>query len=161
MELSPSLSFEADDGCGQNMEEKPKWRWQLGLGLILVLQSFIEWGAPVGPWQDESFTRGVIALIGLGFIYIAKFRWQFETIGVIPYLRLYRCEPEKIVGYAGFEAILSLCFVFLLRYLANAEISVPAPAPLLVLLYSSLIFLHAIYAWLVIIGPLKNRDEEE
>ena len=161
MGQSLNLSFEANDGCGSNMGEKPEWRWQLGLGLILVLQSFIEWEAPVGPWQEESFTRGVIALIGLGFIYVAKYRWQFETTGVIPYLRLYRCEPKKIVEHASYEAILSLCFVFLLGYLANGEISIPAPAPLLVLLYSSLMFLHAIYAWLVIFGPLKNNDEEE
>lgn len=154
-----NLSFDEERGCGYTMGEKPEWRWQLGLGLILVLQSFMEWDAPIGPWQEESFTKGVVALIGLGFIYIAKFRWQFETYGVIPYLRLYHCRNEKIVYYAGIETIVSICLVFILKYLSDNDFSIPTPAPLIVLLYSSLMFLHASYAWLVISGPLDDEEE--
>ena len=160
MGLCLNHSIEARQGGGLTMGGKPEWRWQLGLGLVLVLQSFTEWDAPLGPWQEESFTRGVIGLIGLGFIYIAKYRWQFETIGVIPYLQLYHCEKENIVKSAIFEALLGLLLIFILGYLSNIEIHVPGPAALIILLYSSLMVLHAIYAWLVISGPLTNDEEE-
>lgn len=154
-----NLSFDEDKVGGYTMGGKPEWRWQLALGLILILQSFVEWSAPGGPWQEESFTKGVVALIGLGFIYVAKFRWQFETTGVIPYLRLYHCEYEKIPNYTAIETFVSLCVVFLLKYLASNDVSIPAPAPLLALLYSSLMFLHTSYAWLVISGPLDDEEE--
>ena len=141
------------------MEGKPEWRWQLCIGLILALQSFVEWGAPDGPWDEESFTRGLLSLIGLGFIYVAKFRWQFETNGIIPYLRLYQCENKKVPFYAGIESLMSLFLVFTLKYLAINEMAIPKPTPLIVLLYSSLMFLHASYAWLVISGPLNDEEE--
>ena len=40
------------------MERKPEWRWKLCIGLILALQTFEEWGAPGGPWYEESLTKG-------------------------------------------------------------------------------------------------------
>ena len=143
------------------MTEEPEWRWQLALGLALVLQSFTNWSAPGGPWNDESFTRGVIALTGLGFLYTAEFRRRFRVAGVIPYLRLHRCEPEQISVRVGTGGALMLALTIVLGRLSLKGVSIPDAASLIALMLALLMFLYAAYAWLVISGPLAEFDEEE
>ena len=140
------------------MGKKPEWRWQLLIGIILVFQSFFKWNAPLGPWEDESFSRGVIALVGIGLIYVAKYRWQFEKTGIIPYLHIYKCKSENISKYSLMESLISIGLIVLLVNLKD-DFFVPEPASLIILLYSSLMFLHAIYAWLVNEGPLSDEEE--
>lgn len=141
------------------MAKEPEWRWQLVVGLICVAQSFVEWNTPEGPWQEQSFTRGVIALVGLGFVYVAKYRWQFRKDGLIPYLKIYRCKPQQIAIVSAVDGVAALALILLLKTLSENGIFVPVPASLILMLYAMLMFLHAAYAWLVIEGPL--RDEEE
>lgn len=140
------------------MTEQVEWRWQLGLGLICVGQSFISWDTPAGPWESPSFSSGVIALVGLGLLYIAKYRWQFEKNGLIPYLNIYSCEREKIALVSLAEGMAAIVIMQIFNYLPENGFSVPVPAPLILLLYASLMFLHAIYAWLVISGPLSETE---
>ena len=141
------------------MAKEPEWRWQLVVGLICVAQSFVEWNTPEGPWQEQSFTRGVIALVGLGFVYVAKYRWQFRKDGLIPYLKIYRCKPQQIAMVSVVDGVAAIALILLLKNLSENGLFVPVPASLILLLYAMLMFLHAAYAWLVIEGPL--RDEEE
>ena len=141
------------------MAKEPEWRWQLVVGLICVAQSFVEWNTPEGPWQEQSFTRGVIALVGLGFVYVAKYRWQFRKDGLIPYLKIYRCKPQQIAMVSVVDWVAAIALILLLKNLSENGVFVPVPASLILLLYAMLMFLHAAYAWLVIEGPL--RDEEE
>jgi len=141
------------------MAREPEWRWQLVVGLICVAQSFVEWNTPEGPWQEQSFTRGVIALVGLGFVYVAKYRWQFRKDGLIPYLKIYRCKPQQIAMVSVVDGVAAIALILLLKNLSENGVFVPVPASLILLLYAMLMFLHAAYAWLVIEGPL--RDEEE
>jgi len=141
------------------MAKEPEWRWQLVVGLICVAQSFVEWNTPEGPWQEQSFTRGVIALVGLGFVYVAKYRWQFRKDGLIPYLKIYRCKPQQIAMVSVIDGVAAIALILLLKNLSENDVFVPVPASLILLLYAMLMFLHAAYAWLVIEGPL--RDEEE
>ncbi|MDC3291007.1 hypothetical protein OAV27_00775 [Euryarchaeota archaeon] len=141
------------------MAKEPEWRWQLVVGLICVAQSFVEWNTPEGPWQEQSFTRGVIALVGLGFVYVAKYRWQFRKDGLIPYLKIYRCKPQQIAMVSVVDGVAAIALILLLKNLSENGVFVPVPASLILLLYAMLMFLHAAYAWLVIEGPL--RDEEE
>jgi len=141
------------------MAKEPEWRWQLVVGLICVAQSFVEWNTPEGPWQEQSFTRGVIALVGLGFVYVAKYRWQFRKDGLIPYLKIYRCKPQQIAMVSVVDGVAAIALILLLKNLSENDVFVPVPASLILLLYAMLMFLHAAYAWLVIEGPL--RDEEE
>lgn len=141
------------------MAKEPEWRWQLVVGLICVAQSFVEWNTPEGPWQEQSFTRGVIALVGLGFVYVAKYRWQFRKDGLIPYLKIYRCKPQQIAMVSVVDGVAAIALILLFKNLSENGVFVPVPASLILLLYAMLMFLHAAYAWLVIEGPL--RDEEE
>ena len=141
------------------MAKEPEWRWQLVVGLICVAQSFVEWNTPEGPWQEQSFTRGVIALVGLGFVYVAKYRWQFRKDGLIPYLKIYRCKPQQIAMVSVVDGVAAIALILLLKNISENGVFVPVPASLILLLYAMLMFLHAAYAWLVIEGPL--RDEEE
>ena len=141
------------------MAKEPEWRWQLVVGLICVAQSFVEWNTPEGPWQEQTFTRGVIALVGLGFVYVAKYRWQFRKDGLIPYLKIYRCKPQQIAMVSVVDGVAAIALILLLKNLSENGVFVPVPASLILLLYAMLMFLHAAYAWLVIEGPL--RDEEE
>tara|TARA_B100001750_G_C15303442_1_gene493495 strand:- start:287 stop:712 length:426 start_codon:yes stop_codon:yes gene_type:complete len=141
------------------MAKEPEWRWQLVVGLICVAQSFVEWNTPEGPWQEQSFTRGVIALVGLGFVYVAKYRWQFRKDGLIPYLKIYRCKPQQIAMVSVVDGLAAIALILLLKNISENGVFVPVPASLILLLYAMLMFLHAAYAWLVIEGPL--RDEEE
>lgn len=141
------------------MAKEPEWRWQLVVGLICVAQSFVEWNTPEGPWQEQTFTRGVIALVGLGFVYVAKYRWQFRKDGLIPYLKIYRCKPQQIAMVSVVDGVAAITLILLLKTLSENGVFVPVPASLILLLYAMLMFLHAAYAWLVIEGPL--RDEEE
>ena len=46
--------------------------------------------APAGPWNDASFSVGVTGLISISLIYIAWYKWKFETYGIVPWLNLWK-----------------------------------------------------------------------
>ena len=56
------------------------------------------------------------------------------------------------------ESVIAIGLIVLLVNLKE-DFFVPGPASLIILLYSSLMLLHAIYAWLVIEGPLSEEEE--
>lgn len=124
------------------------------LGIVLVSQSLFDWSAPGGPWSEPSFTRGVIALFGLGVLYSAGFRMLFGQKGWIPYLRLWRVRPElisKLTGGAGAITILAAVAM-------GNDSTLPPTFSLFSLLFGLLLLLYAAYAWLVISGPLREDD---
>jgi hypothetical protein len=57
------------------------------------------------------------------------------------------------------DGLAAITLILLLKILSENGIFVPVPAPLILLLYAMLMFLHAAYAWLVIKGPLQDEEE--
>lgn len=140
------------------MGKEVNWWAHALLGLLLTGQAFFSWGAPAGPWQAPSFTIGLLGLVGLGFLWSAKLRVMFGVSAVIPYLDSYRYEREKIPLYIAADAGAGLLAVFILNAIPNNwVITAPEPAAMIMLLYACLMGLHALYAWLVIGGPLKGE----
>ena len=154
----PNLSIEGGCPLGSRMGEDVKWGLHTIIGAVLVGQTFFSWGAPAGPWDAPSFTIGVIGLVGLGFLWVAKHRFIFQRGGIIPYLDGYRIEMERIPLLALADAGIGLLLFFLLGAIPDGGIvETPDPAPLIMLLYVCLMGLHALYAWLVISGPLRDE----
>lgn len=140
------------------MGEEVKWHLPLAIGLIFTSQTFLDWGAPEGPWDSSTFSSGVLGLVGLGALYTAKYRIQFQRNGLIPYLNFYRCERGKIPLYILAEGLIILGLMIALNNLNGGFLNVPKPAPLILLLYACLFGLHSLYAWMVIHGPLKESE---
>ncbi len=127
-------------------------RLQALCGIILVSQSMFDWSSPQGPWNDPSFTRGVIALAGCVILYSAGFQQVFGQKGWIPYLRLWRTEPESIAKFTGGAGVITI----LAAIGMGNDSSLPPTFSLISLLFGLLLLLYASYAWLVISGPLRE-----
>nr|AIE98731.1 hypothetical protein [uncultured marine group II/III euryarchaeote KM3_07_G11] len=160
MESDPKPSFDAEMFGGDSMGEKiemDKARLNALIGIVFVCQSMFVWSSPEGPWNDPSFTRGVIALVGCGFLYSAGFQMLFRKKGWIPYLRLWKTEPTsiaKITGVAGVVTIVAAVGM-------GNDSTLPATFSLISLLFGFLLLLYAAYAWLVISGPLREETVAE
>ena len=136
------------------MSEPPEWRVLAGIGVVLVLQSFLD-GGPAGPWNDASFSRGLGALSGGIILYIAWYRWQFKCQGLIPYLRMWEDVRTAVpkLALAGIG-----CTVLARLMGTHSPIDIPDPMAMIVLLIGILLLLLSTYAWLVT-GPLGDEDE--
>ncbi|PXF22579.1 MAG: hypothetical protein CXX71_03655 [Methanobacteriota archaeon] len=138
------------------MSEPPEWRVLAGIGVVLVLQSFLN-GGPAGPWNDASFTRGLGALTGGILLYIAWYRWQFKRKGLIPYLHMWKdvrgAVPKLALAGAGFTIMARVMGTL-------SPIDIPDPMLMIVLLMGILLLLLSAYAWMVT-GPLDISEEEE
>ena len=137
------------------MGEDIEWRVFALTGIICVVQTFFDL-APEGPWDSRSFTRGVIGLIGIGCLYISWFRFTFNQKGVIPIIKIWKnpgssWPPVMIFGI--------MCYVFVIS-INELEMDkhFPKTTGMILLLMGSLSILNATYVWLVVNGPLSEKE---
>ena len=60
------------------------------LGILLIGSTFITGWAPQGPWDSESFSRGLFGLAGGFLLYLAWYRHTFGVWSVIPALHMWQ-----------------------------------------------------------------------
>ena len=142
------------------MGEQPEWRWFALVGIICILQSFLDF-TPEGPWDSRSFSRGVIGLVGMCSLYVSWFRFTFEKKGLMPTISIWK-SPERSWRYVLFFGIICYAFVMMIKSF-NLENHFPETTGMIVLLIGTLCFLNSVYVWLVISGPLAEikADEQE
>jgi len=128
----------------------------LVFGILFIAQTFVYIPWP-SPWQS-SFTTGVIGLFGCFFLYQAWFRETFETRGLLPTTNLWKNPASSVPQVAG----VGLAFTFLSWASGNSLSQwMPKPAGMVLLLVGLLTMLVSGYAWLVLLGPLKEDGTQE
>jgi len=160
MVSGPKPSFDAKVAGGNSMAgevEMGKSRVNALIGIVFVCQSMFVWSAPEGPWNDPSFSRGVIALVGCGFLYSAGFQMLFGKKGWIPYLRLWNTAPTSIAKITGAAGVITIVAAVGM----GNDSTLPPTFSLISLLFGFLLLLYAAYAWLVISGPLREESAVE
>jgi len=137
------------------MGEDIEWRVFALTGIICVVQTFFDL-APEGPWDSRSFTRGVIGLIGIGCLYISWFRFTFNQKGVIPIIKIWKKPGSSWLPVMIFGII---CYVFVIS-INELEMDkyFPKTTGMILLLMGSLSILNATYVWLVVNGPLSEKE---
>tara|TARA_B100000945_G_scaffold260500_1_gene218655 strand:+ start:289 stop:744 length:456 start_codon:yes stop_codon:yes gene_type:complete len=137
-------------------DEPLAWGNLLAIGVLLLAQTFftIDWP---GPWEP-TFTTGALGLLGIALIYLAWFRRTFSRKGIIPTTDLWS-NPSSSIPATG---ICGIVFIFL-GWLFGGPLSAhfPAPAGMVLFLIGMLTILVAVYAALVLQGPLKDLVDEE
>jgi hypothetical protein len=137
------------------MGEDIEWRVFALTGIICVVQTFFDL-APEGPWDSRSFTRGVIGLIGIGCLYISWFRFTFNQKGVIPIIKIWKNPGSSWLPVMIFGI---MCYVFVIS-INELEMDkhFPKTTGMILLLMGSLSILNATYVWLVVNGPLSEKE---
>ena len=91
-------------------EMPPEWRNYFFLGLVLLVNTIFIKISFSWPWDSESFTLGVMGLIGLTMLYISWYRFTFKRRGLVPWMDLWK-NPEtsskKLLLFSIFTLILS------------------------------------------------------
>ena len=134
-------------------QSEPQWKPHAVAAVLLILDALVFGVAPSGPWDDSSFSRGVIGLVGACLAYVAWYRRTFKRKGLVPWIDLWEKPEEsaRLVLYAsiGFLAI---------SWVAGNPMQphLPDPTGLVLVLVGLLLGLQAVYAYLVI-GPLKEE----
>lgn len=137
------------------MGEDIEWRVFALTGIICVVQTFFDL-APEGPWDSRSFTRGVIGLIGIGCLYISWFRFTFNQKGVIPIIKIWKKPGSSWLPVMIFGI---MCYIFVIS-INELEMDkhFPKTTGMILLLMGSLSILNATYVWLVVNGPLSEKE---
>ena len=137
------------------MGEDIEWRVFALTGIICVVQTFFDL-APGGPWDSRSFTSGVIGLIGIGCLYISWFRFTFNQKGVIPIIKIWKKPGSSWLPVMIFGI---MCYVFVIS-INELEMDkhFPKTTGMILLLMGSLSILNATYVWLVVNGPLSEKE---
>ena len=127
------------------------------IGSLLILNTMILGFSFPGPWDSESFTLGIIGMTGLGFWYVAWYRFTFNRKGLIPWLDNWE-NPEKSSKQVFATGLLTI----ILAWLAGNPLQeyVPEPTGLVLLLIGLLISLSGAYSMLAL-GPLSDSTSEE
>ena len=125
-------------------EMPPEWRNYFFLGLVLLLNTIFIKISFSWPWDSESFTLGVMGLIGLTMLYISWYRFTFKRRGLVPWMDLWK-NPEtsskKLLLFSIFTLILS-CF------LGKNQLFFPDPTSLIFSLIALLTLIQATYVYL-------------
>ena len=140
---------EALGPLGMNVSEvgEPEWRVLATISILLILDALFLGIAPNGPWEDQSFSRGVIGLIGACMGYAAWYRAVFKRSGLIPWTDLWE-DPRKAARTEMAAAILLL----VASWAAGNHIQpyLPDPTGLLLSLVAMLMVLQSVYVLLSI-----------
>ena len=127
------------------------------IGSLLILNTMILGFSFPGPWDSESFTLGIIGMTGLGFWYVAWYRFTFKRKGLIPWLDNWK-SPEKSSKQVLAVGVLTIA----LSWVAGNPLQeyLPEPTGLVLMLIGLLISLSGIYSMLAL-GPLADSTSEE
>ena len=125
-------------------EMPPEWRNYFFLGLILLLNTIFIKISFSWPWDSESFTLGVMGLIGLTMLYISWYRFTFKRRGLVPWMDLWK-NPET----SSKKLFLFSIFILILSYfLGENQLFFPDPASLIFSLIALLTLIQATYVYL-------------
>ena len=135
-------------------EGVPNFTAHAVIGSLLVLDAAVLGYAPAGPWDSESFSVGILGLIGLGFWYVAWYRATFKRKGLIPWLDRWQ-DPigsSRKVLAAGIATII-------LAWIAGNPLQpyLPNPTGLVLMLIGLLMSLSGVYSMLSS-GPLADSE---
>ena len=127
------------------------------IGSFLLLNTMIFGFSFSGPWNSESFTLGIIGMTGLGFWYVAWYRFTFKRKGLIPWLDNWN-NPEQ----SSKQVLAAGIFTIILAWVAGNPLQeyLPDPTGLVLLLIGLLISLSGIYSMLAL-GPLADSIADE
>ena len=122
----------------------PEWRNYFFLGLVLLVNTIFIKISFSWPWDSESFTLGVMGLIGLTMLYISWYRFTFKRRGLVPWMDLWK-NPEtsskKLLLFSIFTLILSY-------FLGKNQLFFPDPTSLIFSLIALLTLIQATYVYL-------------
>jgi len=152
-----SGAFKPNARLDQHMtDSNPSFTAHAVIGSLLILDAVVFGFAPAGPWGSESFSIGIIGLAGLGFWYVAWYRFTFGRKGLIPWIDRWQ-DP---VGSSRKVLATGIATLALSWVAGNpAQPHLPDPTGLVLMLIGLLISLSGIYAMLAS-GPLADVSEE-
>jgi len=123
------------------MEEDAAWVGVGIFGLVIMIDVLIIGWAPNGPWNDDSFSLGVLGMIGVASLYLSWYRWRFKQKGVVPWLRLW-----KDVRSGGMKVAIVGLMVMLGTWFLYASGPFPPAGGLILNLIGALMVLQGTYA---------------
>lgn len=125
-------------------ENPPDWRIYFFLGSMLLINTIFIRISFSWPWDSESFTLGVMGLIGLTMWYISWYRFTFKRRGLVPWLDLW-INPES----SSKKLFLFSFTILILSYLLGQDqLFFPDPTSLIFSLVALLTFIQATYVLL-------------
>jgi len=125
-------------------EMPPEWRNYFFLGLVLLVNTIFIKISFSWPWDSESFTLGVMGLIGLTMLYISWYRFTFKRRGLVPWMDLWKnpaTSSKKLLLFSIFTLILSY-------FLGKNQLFFPDPTSLIFSLIALLTLIQATYVYL-------------
>ena len=134
-------------------QEEPQWKLHAVAAGLLLLDALVIGVAPSGPWDDSSFSRGIIGLVGVCLAYVAWYRLTFKRKGLVPWTDLWE-KPEESARLVLFSSIGFLAISWVAGNPMQPHL--PDPTGLILVLVGLLLGLQGIYVYLVI-GPLKEE----
>jgi len=124
-------------------EMAPEWRNYFFLGLILLVNTIFTKISFSWPWDSESFTLGVMGLIGLTMLYISWYRFTFKRRGLVPWMDLWK-NPET----SSKKLLIFSMFILILSYfLGKNQLFFPDPTSLIFSLIGLLTLIQATYVY--------------
>ena len=125
-------------------ENPPDWRIYFFSGSMLLINTIFIRISFSWPWGSESFTLGVMGLIGLTMWYVSWYRFTFKRRGLVPWLDLWK-NPES----SAKKLFLFSFFIFIISYLLGKnKLFFPDPTSLIFSLIALLTFIQATYVFL-------------
>ena len=134
-------------------QEEPQWKLHAVAAGLLLLDALVIGVAPSGPWDDSSFSRGIIGLVGVCLAYMAWYRLTFKRKGLVPWIDLWE-KPEESARLVLFSSIGFLAISWVAGNPMQPHL--PDPTGLILVLVGLLLGIQAIYVYLVL-GPLKEE----
>ena len=123
------------------MEEDAAWVGMGIFGLVIMIDVLIIGWAPNGPWNDDSFSLGVLGMFGVAALYLSWYRWRFKQKGVVPWLRLW-----KDIRSGGMKVAIVGLVVMLGTWFLYASGPFPPAGGLILNLIGALMVLQGTYA---------------
>ena len=126
-------------------------------GAVLVVQTFLD-VAPSGPWDSPSFSRGVLGLAGLSFLYLVWYERTFGRFGIAPTVDRWKNPEDTWLSIVVF-GLVCLVVTRLLSLFDTGHVA-PEPAGLILALIGFLALFNGLYVWSITKGPLALDEEE-